>query len=100
MKESKGLPLQASASGSLAFVGVGSAVVAGFLMVVANLNCVVGVAAVAISGVGLSLNEESKICEAGVNRLNISAKISGDGVTILSCDLDLFGASVLFASSS
>lgn len=42
MKESKGLPLQTSASGSLAFVGVGSAaevvraVVVGFLMVEGN----------------------------------------------------------------
>lgn len=107
MKESKGLPLHTSASGSLAFVGVGSevevvcGVVVGFLMVEANLNCVVGLAAVvAISGVGLLLNVKSVICEAGVNRLNISAKIAGDGVKMLCCDLDLFGASVLFASSS
>lgn len=106
MKESKGLPLQTSASGSLAFVGVGSevevvrGVVVGFSMVEANLNCVVGLAAVAISGVGLSLNVKSVICEAGVNRLNISAKVAGDWVKILCCDLDLFGASVVFASSS
>lgn len=106
MKESKGLPLQTSASGSLAFVGVGSEVdvvrggVVGFLMVEVNLNCVVGLAAVAISGVGLSLNVKSLICEAGVKRLNISGKVAGDGVKILCCDLDLFGASVLFASSS
>lgn len=105
MKESKGLPLQTSASGSLAFVDVCSAVevvrgvVVGFLIEEANLKCVVGLAAVAISGDGLSFNIESKTCEAGVKRLNISAKVAGDGVKILCCDLDLIGTSVLFISS-
>lgn len=95
MKESKGLPLHTSASGSLAFVGLGSAVVGvlavvmGSVVLILSGNGVVGFASVL-----------SKLCELGVNRLEISAKVSEDGIRSVCCDLDTPGISVLFASSS
>lgn len=99
MKESKGLPLHTSASGSWAFVGLGSTVVGVLAVVMGSLSLSGNgvVAAAAIVGFASVL---SKLCKVGVNRLEISAKVSEEGIRSVCFKLDTTGTSVLFVSSS
>lgn len=94
MKESKGLPLHTSASGSLAFVGFGSAVVV-------VLTVVIGSVAIILSGNGVVAGTEIVgFASVGVNRLETSAKVSEDRIRGSLCNLETPGTSVLFVSSS